>query len=147
MPGARVDAADASGALDAAHAAQTATSALKSVKSLAVEVPRISVRELADLLAGDDPERSVLLVDVRGSEERSIASIPGARAIHLDEFRSGTAVSQIPFDQPVVIHCRSGVRSEEASRILIEAGHPDVRHLEGGVLAWVREIDPAQPSY
>jgi molybdopterin/thiamine biosynthesis adenylyltransferase/rhodanese-related sulfurtransferase len=143
MPGALVDAADASGAADAEV---TASAALNSVKGLS-EVPRISVRELADLLAGDDPERSVLLVDVRGSEERSIARIPGARAIHLDEFRSGTAVSQIPFDQPVVIHCRSGVRSEEASRILIQAGHPDVRHLEGGVLAWVREIDPAQPSY
>jgi len=114
------------------------------------EVPLISVRELADLLSGSDLDgsgSSVLLVDVRGNEERSIAHIPGARAIHLDEFRSGTALPQIPFDQPVVIHCRSGVRSEEAARILLEAGHPDVRHLEGGVLAWVREIDPAQPSY
>jgi len=89
----------------------------------------------------------VVLVDVRGREERTIASIPGSRAIHLDEFRSGAAVAQIPFDQPVVIHCKAGTRSEEASRILLAAGHPDVRNLEGGVLAWVREVDPAQPSY
>jgi rhodanese-related sulfurtransferase len=54
---------------------------------------------------------------------------------------------QIPFDRPVVIYCRVGSRSEEASRILIEAGHPDVRSLEGGVLAWVRDVDSAQPSY
>ena len=110
-------------------------------------MPVISARELADLLPGGGAGSPVLLVDVRGSEERAIASIPGARAIHLDEFRSGAAVLQIPFDQPVVIHCKVGSRSEEASRILIEAGHPDVRNLEGGVLAWVRDVDPAQPTY
>jgi adenylyltransferase/sulfurtransferase len=110
-------------------------------------VAQISAVSLADLLVGDAGDPGVLLVDVRGSQERSIASIPGAQAIHLDEFRSGAAAMQIPFDQPVVIFCRSGVRSEEASRILIEAGHPDVRSLQGGVLAWVRDVDPDQPGY
>ena len=110
-------------------------------------VPLISAPELADLLSGSGSSSDVLLVDVRGRDERTIASIPGARAIHLDEFRSGAAVSQIPFDQQVVIHCKVGGRSEEAARILIQAGHPDVRSLEGGVLAWVREVDPSQPSY
>lgn len=112
-----------------------------------VAVPLISARELADLLNGGGPPADLLLVDVRGSEERAIASIPGARAIHLDEFRSGAAVPQIPFDRPVVVHCKVGARSDEASRILIAAGHPDVRNLEGGVLAWVRDVDPSQPSY
>lgn len=110
-------------------------------------VPLISARELADLLSDNGASSGVLLVDVRGKDERAIASIPGAQAIHLDEFRSGTAAPRIPFDQPVVIHCKAGSRSEEASRILIEAGHPDVRNLEGGVLAWVRDVDPSQPSY
>jgi adenylyltransferase/sulfurtransferase len=109
-------------------------------------VSLISARELADLLRGS-ASPDLLLVDVRGSEERAIVSIPGALAIHLDEFRSGAAVAQIPFDQPVVVHCKLGVRSEEASRILIAAGHPNVRNLEGGVLAWVRDVDPSQPSY
>ena len=110
-------------------------------------VPVISARELADLLPGQGDSSGVLLVDVRGRDERAIASIPGARAIHLDEFRSGEAVLRIPFDQSVVIHCKSGSRSEEASRILIAAGHPDVRNLAGGVLAWVRDVDPSQPTY
>jgi adenylyltransferase/sulfurtransferase len=112
-----------------------------------VPVPLISARELADLLADSVDSPGVLLVDVRGRDERAIAGIPGAQAIHLDEFRSGAAVSQIPFEQPVVIMCRSGSRSEEASRILIEAGHPDVHNLAGGVLAWIRDVDPSQPSY
>jgi adenylyltransferase/sulfurtransferase len=110
-------------------------------------VPQVSALELADLVSGRGGAQGVLLVDVRGSNERAIAAIPGAQAIHLDEFRSGEAVSQISFDQPVVLLCKMGVRSEEASRILIAAGHPDVRNLAGGVLAWVRDVDPAQPSY
>jgi len=112
-----------------------------------VPVPLVSARELADLLAGSATSDGVLLVDVRGGDERAIAGIPGAQAIHLDEFRSGAAVLRIPFERSVVILCRSGSRSEEASRILIEAGHPDVRNLEGGVLAWIRDVDPSQPSY
>jgi molybdopterin/thiamine biosynthesis adenylyltransferase/rhodanese-related sulfurtransferase len=110
-------------------------------------VPQISALELADLLSGGGLRPDLLLVDVRGSNERAIAGIAAAQAIHLDEFRSGAAFSQIPFDQPVVILCKTGVRSQEASRILLEAGHPDVRSLAGGVLAWVRDVDPTQPRY
>jgi adenylyltransferase/sulfurtransferase len=32
-------------------------------------------------------------------------------------------------------------------RLLLDAGHPDVRSLDGGVLAWVRDVDPSQPVY
>jgi len=118
-------------------------------------VRTVSARELAQLLADRQAGRGVsssgvadfVLVDVRGADERSIASIPGAEAIHLDEFRSGAAVSSLSSDRPVILHCKSGVRSDEAARLLIEAGHPDVRHLEGGVLAWVRDVDPTQPTY
>jgi len=116
-------------------------------RSAGAAVTQISALELAGLLSSDGGSQGVLLVDVRGSEERAIASIPGAQAIHLDEFRSGAALLRIPSDQPVVIFCRAGVRSEEASRILTQAGHPDARSLQGGVLAWVRDVDPAQPSY
>jgi adenylyltransferase/sulfurtransferase len=108
---------------------------------------QVSALELADLLSGGGGLPGVLLVDVRGAQERMIAGIPGARAIHLDGFRSGAAISMIPFDQPVVIFCRAGVRSQEAAQILTQAGHRDVRVLSGGVLAWVADVDPAQPGY
>jgi len=110
-------------------------------------LPAISARDLAAMLDNCAGGEELVLVDVRGPEERAIASIPGAQAIHLDEFRSGAAVSRLPFDRTVVIHCKSGIRSAEAARILLEAGHGDVRNLEGGVLAWVRDVDPTQPEY
>jgi molybdopterin/thiamine biosynthesis adenylyltransferase/rhodanese-related sulfurtransferase len=110
-------------------------------------VPEISALELAELISVEDGSGDVLVVDVRGNQERAIAAIPGAVAIHLDDFRSGVAATQIPLGSPVVIFCKAGTRSQEAARILIAAGHGNVRYLAGGVLAWGRDVDPSQPGY
>ncbi|HET8599929.1 MAG TPA: molybdopterin-synthase adenylyltransferase MoeB [Segeticoccus sp.] len=111
-------------------------------------VPTVDVRELATLLAQGGAEAGALaLVDVRGPGERGIVSIPGAVGIPLEDFRSGAALAAVPTDRPVVLACKSGVRSAEAARILLAAGRRDVRSLDGGVLAWVREIDPSLPTY
>lgn len=107
-------------------------------------VPEVSVRELADELSGAEPP---LLVDVRGEAERAIASIPGAVAIHLDRFRSGDAFDELPRDRRVLIHCKVGARSAEATRLAMRAGYTDVANVAGGVIAWLREVDPSQPEY
>jgi len=108
----------------------------------------VSARELADLLgARDRGEESFELVDVRDAGERAVVAIPGARAIHLEEFRSGTALGKLPDGIPVVVLCKSGVRSAEAARLLSEAGRSGVRNLRGGVLAWVHDVDPSLPVY
>ncbi|WP_406829858.1 molybdopterin-synthase adenylyltransferase MoeB [Pedococcus sp. KACC 23699] len=108
----------------------------------------VSATELAALLAARDRgETSFELVDVREPGERAIVSIPGARAVHLDEFRSGAAARDLPLDMPVVVHCKSGARSAEAAGLLAASGRDDVSNLTGGVLAWVRDVDPALPVY
>ena len=108
----------------------------------------VSARELADLLgARDRGEESFELVDVRDAGERAVVAIPGARAIHLEEFRTGTALGKLPDGIPVVVLCKSGVRSAEAARLLSEAGRSGVRNLRGGVLAWVHDVDPSLPVY
>jgi adenylyltransferase/sulfurtransferase len=107
-------------------------------------VPTVTVRQTADELASGEPP---LLVDVRGPEERRIATIPGALPIHLDAFRSGVAFDELPRDRRILIHCKVGARSAEATRLALRAGYTDVANVEGGVIAWVREIDPSQPEY
>ncbi len=107
-------------------------------------LPAVTVQEMAEELRGDAPP---LLVDVRGEEERAIAAIPGAVAIHLDLFRSGEAFEQLPRDRRVLIHCKVGGRSAEATRLALRAGFSDVANVSGGVVAYVREIDPSQPEY
>ncbi len=111
-------------------------------------VPVVSAPSLAADLGSDAPP---LVVDVRGPDERSIASVPGSVAIHLDAFRDGTAFSD--YDElasrgrRVVVMCKAGSRSAEAVRLAQAAGYADVASLDGGVLAWVHEVDPTQPAY
>jgi adenylyltransferase/sulfurtransferase len=108
----------------------------------------VSATELAALLARRERgESDLVLVDVREPGERAIVSIPGAVVVPMAQFESGEAFTSIPFDRPVVLHCRSGVRSATALNRLRAAGHPDARHLAGGVLAWVDEVDPSLPRY
>ena len=110
-------------------------------------VPTVSAPELAVELGSDAPP---LLVDVRGPDERAIASIPGAVAIHLDEFRDGSAFERDELaarGRRIVMMCKVGGRSAEATRLAQAAGYTQVLNLDGGVLAWVHEVDPTQPVY
>jgi adenylyltransferase/sulfurtransferase len=114
----------------------------------AAVVDEVTAGELADLLAARDRgEEHFELVDVRDPGEREVVSIPGSRAIHLEEFRSGAALAALPDGIPVVVLCKSGVRSAEAAGILAGAGRRGVRNLRGGVLAWVHDVDPTLPEY
>ncbi|MGO4340591.1 molybdopterin-synthase adenylyltransferase MoeB [Pedococcus sp. 2YAF34] len=116
-----------------------------------VETPgfaEVSATELAQLLAERERgEAEFELVDVREPGERDIVSVPGSRAVHLDAFRAGTAEQELPRGVPVVVLCKSGVRSAEAAGLLAAQGRDDVRNLTGGVLAWVRDVDPSLPVY
>jgi adenylyltransferase/sulfurtransferase len=112
------------------------------------EVAEVTARDLAAMLerrsAGSE---DFALVDVRDEHEREVVSIPGSLAVHLDAFRSGDALAAVPAGIPVVVMCKSGARSAEAAAILLRSGRPDVRNLRGGVLAWVRDVDPTLAVY
>jgi adenylyltransferase/sulfurtransferase len=109
---------------------------------------KVSAAELATMLAErESGQRDFVLVDVREPGEREVVSIPGAVAIHLDRFREGTAAPELPAGIPVVVHCKSGARSAEAAGLLAATGRDDVANLTGGVLAWVRDVDPSLPTY
>jgi adenylyltransferase/sulfurtransferase len=104
----------------------------------------ITARELKDMI---DAGKDFALIDVREQNEYEIVSIPGAVLIPKDRILSGEALSEIPQDKPVVLHCKSGARSAEALAVLHQAGFRDAVHVGGGVLAWVKLIDPSQPVY
>jgi adenylyltransferase/sulfurtransferase len=104
----------------------------------------ISARELKRRIdAGDD----FALIDVREQNEYEIVSIPGSVLIPKGDIVSGEALSLIPQDKPVILHCKSGARSAEALAVLHKAGFADAVHVGGGVLAWIKQVDPSLPSY
>lgn len=78
-----------------------------------------------------------LLLDVRTLEEYEEVRIPGAINIPLDELEDRMA--EVPVDEPIVLVCRSGMRSMMGAEVLRHFGLRDVTlyNLEGGTKAWV----------
>jgi adenylyltransferase/sulfurtransferase len=108
----------------------------------------ISVKQLADWIKlKDNGEKDFYLVDVREPNEYEINRIPGAVLIPKGDFLTGEALGKLPQDKQVVFHCKSGARSAEVLAIAKGAGFADAVHVGGGVVAWVDQIDPSQPSY
>ena len=104
----------------------------------------ISAQDLKDMLdAGKDP----YLVDVREPVEYEIVKIPGGVLVPKDRILSGEALSELPQDRPLVLYCRTGVRSAEALAAVKAAGFRDAVHVQGGVTAWATQVDPSLPTY
>jgi len=104
----------------------------------------ITVEELKDMI---DSGKDFELIDVREPNEYEIVSIPGAKLIPKDEILSGAALSRLPQNKPIVLHCKSGARSAEVLAAVQAAGFGDAVHVQGGVLAWATRIDTSLPTY
>jgi molybdopterin/thiamine biosynthesis adenylyltransferase/rhodanese-related sulfurtransferase len=104
----------------------------------------ITASELRDLIDADKP---IFLVDVREPAEWEIVRIPGATLVPKDEILRGDALAMLPQDKQIVMYCKSGVRSAETLAAVKAAGFRDAVHVQGGVTAWVNQIDPSLPSY
>jgi molybdopterin/thiamine biosynthesis adenylyltransferase/rhodanese-related sulfurtransferase len=104
----------------------------------------ITVGELKDM---SDAGKDFFLVDVREPAEFEIVKIPGSVLIPKGEILSGAALSQLPQDKPVVLYCKTGVRSAEALAAVKQAGFADAVHVQGGVIGWVNQIDRSLPTY
>ena len=92
-------------------------------------------------------QRDFILVDVREPGERAINRIEGSVLMPPAQFFTGQALEKLPSDQRVVLYCRSGVRSATCLEIIRNAGFTDAVHVDGGVNAWIAEIEPHQITY
>jgi adenylyltransferase/sulfurtransferase len=104
----------------------------------------ITAAELKELL---DSGKSIELIDVREPAEWEIVSIPGAKLVPKDQILRGDALAQLPQDRQIVMYCKTGVRSAETLAAVKSAGFADAVHVQGGVTAWVNQVDPSLPSY
>ncbi|TJY71320.1 molybdopterin-synthase adenylyltransferase MoeB [Arthrobacter sp. CAU 1506] len=108
----------------------------------------VDARTLSRMLADRDAgTRDFQLIDVRESGEYEVVSIPGAVLIPKGRILSGEAIGDLPREQDLVFHCKSGARSSEVLESLLAQGYTRVSHLDGGILAWVRDVEPAKPVY
>lgn len=85
------------------------------------------------------------LVDVREPHELKISHIEGAHVIPLGQLAS--RLSELDKSDDIVLICKAGVRSTRALQILYSAGFRKLHNLQGGMNAWVKDVDPSQPLY
>jgi adenylyltransferase/sulfurtransferase len=106
-------------------------------------IPQISVKALKAKL---DAKEDIFVLDVREPHEYPIANL-GAPLIPVGSLESRLGEIAAQKDREIVVHCRSGARSQKAALTLKNAGFTNVSNLTGGILAWAEEIDPSMPKY
>ena len=87
---------------------------------------------------------SVILIDVRGSEERALASLEAARIIDGSTMQE---IEAMPKDTALAFICHVGNRSQVAAEHFRKQGFSNVSNVVGGIDAWSQQIDPSVPRY
>jgi sulfur-carrier protein adenylyltransferase/sulfurtransferase len=107
----------------------------------ASRVRRLTATALRDLLAAQRTRAELDLIDVREPREFDTGCLPGARNIPLGDLER--RLGELTAERTPVFLCRSGRRSLMACALAARTGIEAPAHLEGGLLAWAAEVDPA----
>ena len=97
---------------------------------------RITMQEAVDMMR---KEENYIILDVRTHEEFDSGHIPGAIVIP-NETIGAEELPQLPDrDQLIMVYCRSGNRSKQASDKLVRLGYTNIVEF-GGIIDWPGEI-------
>jgi len=101
--------------------------ALVGINLLNGDFKQVKVSDVRPLV-----EQGAFIIDVREKEEYELGHIIGSKNIPMSEFRNRFA--EIPKDQPVYVHCRSGQRSYNVCKALGNSGYDHVYNISGSFL-------------
>ncbi|WP_191499131.1 ThiF family adenylyltransferase [Mycobacterium simulans] len=110
----------------------------------AVSGSSITPQELREMM---DRGKKLALIDVREQVEWDIVHIDGAELIPKSLISSGEGLAKLPQDRTTVLYCKTGVRSAEALAAVKKAGFSDAVHLQGGIVAWAKQMQPDMVMY
>lgn len=99
-----------------------------------VSASKISAEEALDMMSEE-----VITLDVRTVEEYGQGHIEGAQLLPLDTIQAGELGTIPDKDQVILIYCRSGNRSGQAAKILVDAGYTNIYDF-GGINDWPYEL-------
>ena len=103
-------------------------------------VMQMNVEELKQALDKD----SVILIDVRGKEERGLASIAAAKPMEGGLMQE---IEAMPKDTALAFICHVGNRSQVAAEHFRKQGFSNVSNVAGGIDAWAKQIDSSVSTY
>lgn len=94
----------------------------------------ISVKEAAELIKSQ-PD-SILVLDVRRPDEFVAGHLPNAQNLDFFGGRFDLDIQKLPKDKPILLYCRSGVRSGAAVKALDDVGITNILHMSAGMNGW-----------
>jgi adenylyltransferase/sulfurtransferase len=94
-----------------------------------------------------DSGQRLALIDVREPGEWAINHIDGAQLVPQSTINTGEGLARLPQDRMSVLYCKTGVRSAQVLATLKEAGFADAVHLQGGIVAWAKQMQPDMVMY
>jgi molybdopterin/thiamine biosynthesis adenylyltransferase/rhodanese-related sulfurtransferase len=114
------------------------------------EAPAPAASGLAELTVEELKGRlergeQVVILDVRNPEEYQICRLPGSTLIPLPALPQ--RFGELDRDREIIVHCKSGMRSQKAIGFLRQQGFRNLKNLKGGILAWAERIDRTMPKY
>ena len=86
------------------------------------------------------------VLDVRSEREAEIVSLPFVDLVQPHR-RVTHIIDQLPKDRDILVSCKVGGRSAVACKSLAAAGVGRLHNLDGGVIAWAKDIDTSMPVY
>jgi adenylyltransferase/sulfurtransferase len=109
--------------------------------------PTVTAGEMTveELKARRDRGEELFILDVRNPPEWQICRLDGATLIPLGDLPA--RLGELDREREMVVHCKSGVRSQRAIAFLKQQGFTKLHNLKGGILAWAERIDPEMPRY
>ena len=85
-------------------------------------------------------EKNYIILDARRPDEYSEGHIPGAINVPNEEIGTAEIAALPDKSQLILVYCRSGRRSKEASEKLVKLGYTNIVEF-GGILDWKGEIE------
>jgi adenylyltransferase/sulfurtransferase len=106
----------------------------------------IAVEQVKQML---DKKHVFKLIDVREPSEYQICKIEGAELIPLGdiEAKNMSRLNGLNQDDEIVLHCKAGVRSMKALRVLEKMGFHNLKSMRGGINEWSEKVDSSVPLY
>ena len=96
------------------------------------DVEYISVEEVYEIINSGEEH---IILDVRTLDEFNQGHLEDAVHIPVDELED--RLDELPQDIPIIVHCKSGVRSNTAAITLLENGFTQILDMGGGIVDWM----------
>ena len=107
------------------------------ISEKSIQYENITAEEAKKIMDNQD---GYIILDVRTEEEYSEGHIPGAILIPDYEIKEKAEEILLDKEQLLLVYCRSGRRSKNASENLVEMGYTNIKEF-GGIIDWPYEIE------